>query len=778
MTIRRRYYLSLLIVLALFFANLIAYFWSARARRLAESELNHATACELKLSSIRQALDTLNKEVNLASQKDLSSFINGENRIFFEKITAVKEEEIESLKQDASPDLIPSVEELHRHFLQIRQAWLEFYRMVGTDENVAVSSLAPVDALFLKVFEQEIPNLQSVDGERIRRARIHFQQAETIGWRVMVATFFLSVLIAFALSWRLSRRLTFGFATLKHGAHLIGALELQHRIRYVPKDEFAELATSFNEMAEKLSFARHQLLQTDRRLSDSETRYHNLVDRAVYGIYRSSRGKFLDANPALVKMLGYSGKQDLLDLDKTTDVYVNPSEYHELLEKLKKSGSIEGFEAQWKTKTGKIIITRLSGNVVVMEGGGHECEMIAENVTEHRALEEQLRQAQKMEAVGRLAGGIAHDFNNLLTVIKGHSELLLSELRAGDQTRKEVDGVIRAADRAASLTRQLLAFSRRQLLAPEILDLNSIVTNMEKMLPRLLGEDIHINKVLDPALGMVKADPNQIEQVIMNLAVNSRDAMPNGGKLRIATSNLDVAQEFHQGEICLGPGSYVLLSIKDTGEGMDTVTASRAFEPFFTTKEQGKGTGLGLSTVYGIVKQSEGEIWVESEPGKGAAFHICFPRVAQRTEAVKSARLPEASSGKETILIVEDENDVREVASIMLQRRGYNVISASTSREAQKICRSYPNVIHLLLTDVVLKETGGLELAQLLTVLRPEMKVIYMSGYTDDVVLQRGVSNSQVAFLHKPFTTQELAGKVREVLDRVTAANHNDPVAR
>jgi two-component system, cell cycle sensor histidine kinase and response regulator CckA len=764
MTIRQRYYFSLLMVLALFFANLVAYFWSGRARRLAESELNHATACELRLPSIREALNVFNKEVHQTSKEEKPAFLSDENRVVFEK-------QIARLQQDASPRQMPVIEDLHQHYLQIRQAWLDSYRSPGAHDLSAANSLALADSLVNKVFMQDIPDLQSLDSNRISRARIDFQLAETLGWHVMVATFFLSALIALVLSWRLSRRLTFGFTTLKHGARLIGALELQHRIRYPAKDEFAELATSFNDMAEKLSFARHRLLQTDLRLSHSETRYHNLVDRAVYGIYRSARGRFLDANPALVTMLGCSTKQELLNLDMATDVYADPAEYHALLENLKRNGSVEGFETQWKTRSGKTIITRLSGNVVEMESGGSECEMIAENVTEHRVLEEQLRQSQKMEAVGRLAGGIAHDFNNLLTVIKGHSELLLSELPAGDQTRKEVDGVIRAADRAASLTRQLLAFSRRQLLKPEILDLNVIVSNMEKMLPRLLGEDVGISKVLDPALGMVRADPNQIEQVIMNLAVNARDAMPNGGKLWITTSNLEVAEEFRHGEIRLPPGAYVTLSVKDTGEGMDAATAARAFEPFFTTKESGKGTGLGLSTVYGIVKQSEGEIWVESAPGRGAAFYICFPRIERRAEAVKEEVSTDSPAGKETILIVEDETDVREIASTMLERRGYNVIAAADSHEAQKICRAHPYVIHLMLTDVVLKDAGGLELAQLLTVVRPEMKVIFMSGYTDDVVLKHGIRNSQVAFLPKPFTSQELASKVREVLDRVAVTS-------
>jgi PAS domain S-box-containing protein len=771
MTIRRRYYVTLIIVLGLFFANLIAYYWSNRARQLAESEWSHAIACELKISSIRQELENLNREVSLAGQmqeQDQATFIK--NQIAdFEQAAEAKEPEIQSLKSDASSDQIPAIEEFHKDYLELRQAWLDFYRAAGKDEPLAISSSVRADTLAIKIFEQEIPNLQSLEGDRISRARLDFLAAEKFGWQMMSATFFLSVLTAFVLSWRLSRHLGFGFATLKHGAHLIGAMELEHRIRYPLRDEFSALADSFNEMAEKLSSARYRLLQTNRQLSESETRYRNLVDRAVYGIYRCTEGRFLDVNPALVKMLGYSSKAELLSLNMAFDVYANPLDYEALLEKLK-TGSVEGFEVQWKTRTGKNIITRLSGNVVFVEGNATECEMIAENVTEQRALEDQLRQAQKMEAIGRLAGGIAHDFNNLLTIIKGHSELLLSELRAGDQTAKEVQGVIRAADRAASLTRQLLAFSRRQLLSPKIVDLNSIVSNMEKMLPRLLGEDIRLTTTLEPKLGMIKADPNQIEQVIMNLAVNARDAMPSGGKLQITTANLQLKHELRQGEITLRAGSYVMLTVKDNGLGMDAVTASRAFEPFFTTKEQGKGTGLGLSTVYGIIKQSEGEIWVDSQPKIGTSFYICFRRIEKEITNEEEDTLHPDVRGKETILIVEDEEDVREVACTMLKRRGYKVIPAASLLEAEKLCRTYSRTIHLLLTDVVLQEISGLELARTLINIRPKMKVIYMSGYTDDVMLQHGIRNSQVAFLPKPFTTEELASKVREVLDRVVAS--------
>lgn len=770
MTIRRRYSLLLLIVLGLFFANLIAYFWSARIRRLAEGEWDHATADLVKLSTIRQTLDNLNKEVSVASQmsaEEQAAFINDETRAFFEKILADKEAEVESLKEDAPPSQVPAIESFHQDYLTVRRAWMDFYTSSGKDEGGIVSELVHADTMIVRIFEQEIPSLQSMEADRIQSAQTDFQRAEKVGLRVMLATFFLSVLIAFILSWRLSRRLSFGFLTLTRGANLIGAMRLEHRIQYPAHDEFAGLAVSFNEMAEKLSSARYHLLQSNRQLSESETRNRNLLDRAVYGIYRCAGDHFLDVNPALVKMLGYSDKEELFGLNLAEHVFIHVSDYEQLLQNLRTSGSVEGYEVSWKTRSGETIVTRLSGSVVTVESGSNEYEMIAEDVTDQRVLEEQLRQAQKMEAIGRLAGGIAHDFNNLLTIIKGQSELLMDELRGNEPVKKEVQGVIRAADRAASLTRQLLAFSRRQLLTPRVLDLNSIISNMQNMLGRLLGEDVRLSTTLEPNLGVVKADPNQIEQVIMNLAVNARDAMPGGGNLSISTTRMDVKKEFRRGEVRLKAGRYIMLSVKDTGEGMDPVTCSRAFEPFFTTKEQGKGTGLGLSTVYGIVKQSEGEIWVESTPGTGTTFHICLPRIAQKTEAVVEEQPADRADGKETILIVEDEDAVREVASTMLQRRGYNVIPACDSREAEQICRDYRGPIDLLLTDVVLKETGGLEVAQALTNLRPSMRIIYMSGYTDDVVLQHGIRNSQVAFLPKPFTTIELASKVREVLDKV-----------
>lgn len=777
MTIRRRYQITLVIVLVLFFANLVAYFLTARIRGAAQVEWGRAASGEQKLTAIRQELDILTKEVNVASQlqQDYQYVLSSDEAAAFERRTSELLDEIDNLQATASSEQVAPIGRFRQSYIELRKAWLDFYRNAGkseTAEAATVLELLRADELSQKVFGLQLPNLQNLEDARMIHAQARFSRAEQLAHRFIVITFILSILIAIALSSLLSRRLAFGFATLKQGAHLIGNMDLEHRIVYPPGDEFSELAGSFNEMSEKLSAARHRLLATNEQLRESESRYRSMVDRALYGIYCCNEsGRILDANPAMVRMLGYADRQELLDLMSVQQIYCDPADHRALMEKLRERGSVEGLEVQWKKRDGGAIITRLSGNLADSGGGGREIEMIAENVTAQRALEEQLRQAQKMEAVGKLAGGIAHDFNNLLTVIKGHCELLHSELRSGDSARKEVEGVIRAADRAVALTRQLLAFSRRQLLTFKVLDLNSVVTSMERLLGRLVGENIQLTTALAPLLGLVKADPHQIEQVIMNLAVNARDAMPTGGKLRIATSNLELREQQRRGEILLNPGSYVVLSVSDTGHGMDTETLSRAFEPFYTTKEQGKGTGLGLSTVYGIVKQSGGDIWIESEPEKGATFHIAFPMIqegaASRTVSLRIEPPPRKAT--ETVLIVEDEDDVREIASAMLRHKGYRVLAASCAADASEICTAHNDVIHLLLTDVVLRDTNGPDLARKLTSLRPEMKVLYMSGYTDDVVLQHGIRDSQVTFLSKPFTRDELIGKVREALGMVTA---------
>lgn len=389
-----------------------------------------------------------------------------------------------------------------------------------------------------------------------------------------------------------------------------------------------------------------------------------------------------------------------------------------------------------------------------------------------RQTEAQLRQAQKMEAVGRLAGGVAHDFNNLLTVIRGYSELILSRLASGDPARREMDEVKKAADRAAGLTSQLLAFSRRQFVAAKVLDLNALVMNMDQMLRRLLGEDVvELSEDLDEKLWAIKADPGQIEQVIMNLAVNARDAMPTGGKLTIQTKNVTIGKGSRRHAVMLEPGSYVLLEMRDTGHGMSEETQAHLFEPFFTTKEKGKGTGLGLSTVYGIVKQSGGTIAIESKMGQGTVCKIFFPKV---NEAVQTASVIGGSisraTGRETILVVEDDPSVRGLVQETLRLSGYEVLVARHGIEALLTGAKHLGPIHLLLTDVAMPQMSGPEVAEKLTVVRPELKVLYMSGYPDHPVFDQGGVKRDTAFLHKPFTPNVLTQKVRDVLDGKKAA--------
>ncbi len=506
--------------------------------------------------------------------------------------------------------------------------------------------------------------------------------------------------------------------------------------------------------------------RSQEALRESESRYRSLVHGAAYGIYRSdAQHRFVEVNPALVQMLGYVSTEELLALDIQCDVYIEPAERDLMLEELEQSGKVASREARWKRKDGKVITVRLSGRAVRdLQGRITGYEKIVEDVTERRALEEQLRQSQKMEAVGRLAGGVAHDFNNLLTVIKGYSELLLEGLTASDHHREEVEEIRKAADRAAGLTRQLLAFSRQQVLAPKVLNLNGIVSNMDRLLNRLIGEDVGLFTILEPVLGSVKADPGQIEQVIMNLAVNARDAMPRGGKLIIETANVDLDESYVLEHTSAKAGPYVMLSVSDSGLGMSDQVRQRIFEPFFTTKEMGKGTGLGLSTVYGIVKQSEGCIWVYSEIGVGTAFKVYLPRVDAPAEPIVQKSLPLDLHGSETVLLVEDEDGVRALVRQVLHKHGYTVLEARDGAEAFRQCERHAKPIDLLLTDVVLEHMSGRELAEKLSSLRPEMKVLYISGYTDDAVVHHGVLSAGKAFLQKPFTTDALARKVRQVL--------------
>jgi two-component system, cell cycle sensor histidine kinase and response regulator CckA len=513
---------------------------------------------------------------------------------------------------------------------------------------------------------------------------------------------------------------------------------------------------------------------TDRKrvqedLSRSEASFRSLVEGAPHGIYRATMtGQFLEVNPALQKMLGYESAQDLFKADLATQVFSNPADYERMNALLTKSKVMKDIELEWKRSNGEPIMVRCSGHHVdVKDGGPGFFEVFAEDVTEKRTLERQLRMAQKMEAIGRLSGGIAHDFNNLLGVIIGYSGVLKKSLDKNAPTYEFALEIEKAGQRAASLTRQLLAFSRQQVLTPSVLNLNSLVSDMEKMLPRLLGEDISISLSLDTDLGNVKADQSQIEQVIMNLAVNARDAMPSGGKLHVQTANKEIDLAYLHDHPGSTVGSYVMLAITDTGIGMHAETIAHIFEPFFTTKGVGEGTGLGLATVYGVVKQSNGYIWVDSAPGKGATFQIYLPRhsdVGQEPIPKSDPLLQEKSRESELILLVEDADSLRKLAQSFLEANGFRVLAAANGEAALEIASHHSGVFDLLLTDVVMPGMNGRVLAEQLSIRQPALKILFMSGYTDTFIAGHGVLGKGTKLLHKPFTEEILIAKVREVL--------------
>jgi two-component system cell cycle sensor histidine kinase/response regulator CckA len=550
---------------------------------------------------------------------------------------------------------------------------------------------------------------------------------------------------------------------LRAGNQAFGVLVVQsysENVRFGERDK--EILTFVSQqLASAIDHKQHE-----EALRRSEARYRSLVQSAVYGIYRSSvDGRFLDLNPALIAMLGYESAEDLLRLDPEREVFLDPGEHARLMQEFQRKGRLDSAEVKWRRRDGRAITVRLSGRTATTaEEFDRVLEIIAEDVTERRALEDQFRQAQKMEAVGRLAGGVAHDFNNLLMVISGYTEVLVENLCPEDPLQAKAQAIQQAADRATTLTRQLLAFSRKQLLELKVVDVNAIVADMERLLRPLIGETIELTTRLAPDLGHTRADAGQLEQVLMNLVVNAKDAMPQGGKILIQTSpeSLDPSSREHS---LIQPGPYVVLSVSDTGVGMDPETQSRIFEPFFTTKEQGKGTGLGLSTVYGIVKQSGGYIFANSEPGDGTTFRIYLPKVEDPVELTSPTRSAQSAlGGSETVLLVEDEESVRELVRETLVSKGYKVIEAGDGDAGLRIAQSHDGLIDLLITDVVMPGMGGCELAQRVAASRPQMKVLFLSGYTEDAIVHHGVLEPGTAFLQKPFTLQVLARKVREVL--------------
>lgn len=501
-------------------------------------------------------------------------------------------------------------------------------------------------------------------------------------------------------------------------------------------------------------------------LRRSEVNFRSLVTNAPYGICRcDAAGILQSANPALVGMLGYSTASEVLDRSLPT-LFADSQQWFTVADHFRSSQRFTGLIADWIRRDNAPLSVRLSGRTIRDQDKSTYFELFAEDVTERRALEDQLRQAQKMEAVGRLAGGIAHDFNNLLMVISGYCEFLLERLGPDPAVRGPAEEIAKASRRATSLTTQLLAFSRKQMLTPKVLDLNGVITDSLKLLTRLIGEDVELVMIPGGDLSLVKADPGQISQVIMNLAVNARDAMPRGGKLTIETANVTIDDSYARIHAPAEPGEYVMLAVSDTGSGMDPDTQTHIFEPFFTTKGP-KGTGLGLSTVYGIVKQSGGYIWVYSELSRGTTFKVYLPKVSEVGEpaAVQpSAPMPEVPLGHETILLVEDETTVRELTRQYLQTQGYTVFEAADAAVAMQIANAHDGPIHLLLTDVIMPGMNGRELAQKIALSRPETRVLYMSGYTENVIGHNGTLETGINLLQKPFTLPTLKAKVRQVL--------------
>ena len=518
--------------------------------------------------------------------------------------------------------------------------------------------------------------------------------------------------------------------------------------------------------------SQHQ--QAEKARADAETKYRMLVEHVNAITYIAEiglNGKWYYISPQVENILGYT-PEEWLALSSNWDQHIHPDDLPIVIAAEEQSLNGFPFQAEFRVlrKDGREVW--LSDTAVIVQGSDSHpvMEGIMVDITERKALETQLQQSRKMEAVGRLAGGIAHDFNNLLTIISGYTEMALSRPHLPSEAHADIERIENASGRAAALVRQLLAFSRKQVLQPKILDLNKIVLNLDSLLRRLMDERIEMVTRVKDDLGKVKADPAQVEQVIMNLVVNARDAMPEGGRLVVETCNTDLDANYAVDHVSVRPGRYVMLAVSDTGVGMDRQTVAHIFEPFFTTKESGRGTGLGLSTVYGIVKQSGGYIWVYSEPGKGSTFKVYLPRVDEVPEAVGAAQIaPRAQRGTETILIVEDEEAVRELIQTVLAEKGYDVIPSRDPQHAEQIAARFAGEIHLLLTDMVMPGTSGRELAERISAKRRGIRVLFMSGYTDNVITSGGMLEEGLAFLQKPFSPAALVQKVREVLSQTPA---------
>ncbi len=633
---------------------------------------------------------------------------------------------------------------------------------------------------------------------------------------ILLISAVLAVMLGLAFGIKLSSQISGAVNTVSKAAQSVANGDLDQHVSVKTGDEIESMAESFNimtynmkenteklqreisdrERAEKALYKLNLELEervekrtaelrdelTERKraeeaMHEAEEKYREIFENVSEGIYRTTPdGKILLANPALAKMLGYDSPDELKTINVQKEGYKHPADRKKFVELMDKNGQVRGFESKCKKKDGTILFLKENANAVRDENGkilyyDGTIEDITDHVRreeEHRRLEEQFHQSQKMESVGQLAGGIAHDFNNILTIISGYSQLLLDRLDKNTPLRKNVEKIAKAGKQAASLTRQLLAFSRKQVLETKVLDLNVILADVKKMLGRLLGENIELTTVLEPELKQVKADPGQIEQVVMNLVVNARDAMPEGGRITIKTENVTLDKDVCKTIPESSPGKFVCFSIEDNGMGMKKEIIDQIYEPFFTTKKTGEGTGLGLSVVYGIIKQHSGWINVYSEPGKGSVFKIYLPVISveseEETEAVVS--IENLQGNGERILLVEDEEDIRQFAAIALSGNGYKVLEAVNVEEALNLFDKEDGNFDLVFSDVVLPDRTGLRLVNDLLLRKPELRVLLSSGYSDHKSQWAEIKKKGFRFLQKPYAVTDLLETIREVLEQ------------
>lgn len=639
--------------------------------------------------------------------------------------------------------------------------------------------------------DAELRGMEEEEDRLLEQRRDHAREVTKSGYYVIAAGLLVvpaaaiaaMLLFASAIARRIeilkenAQRLAEGtpIAPMRSGTDEIGQLErslgaaaglLAEREKAL-RDSADELESRVERRTAELAAEVAERVRAEEELADTNQRLQAIIDASPLAIMRIDlQGRVRGWNRAAEEMSGFSA-EEVIGNPLPTGPGDEPSISEQRLAAIARGERLNGVEVTRSRKDGSLMNLRVWTAPWCNAAGEIRGEIaIAVDFTEQRRLQEQFNQAQKMEAIGRLAGGAAHDFNNVITVISGYGQILLDAVSGVPSLKEAAEEVLKAADRAADLASQLLVFSRRQMNQPRVLSINDVISGLQRMLTRLLGEDIELKTVLEPELGSVRADPGQIEQVIVNLAVNARDAMPDGGRLTIETANLQLDEACARTH-AVPAGEYVMMAVSDTGAGMTAEVRSHIFEPFFTTKERGKGTGLGLSTVYGIVKQHGGEIFVYTEPGQGSTFKIFLPRALEAvTPGVAAEARAPMPRGSETVLIVEDEEGVRKLVRSVLETSGYRVLEADSGEAALEVSSAHDEEIQLLVTDVVMPKMSGRDLAEALVLLRPDIRILFLSGYADRAVIEHGILETGAAFMQKPFTPDALARKVREILDK------------